>query len=154
MKDLKKDHSIGAATGSVGGVMAGAGVGGAIGGPVGAVVGAVVGGIAGAKAGDSIAEAINPTEYSEYWKTRYESQPYYSKQYDWNDYEPAYKLGYETYPSYRGRDLDLVDDELEARWQTMRGNSRLAWGDARQAVRDGWHHIERAVPGDADRDGR
>ena len=31
--------------------------------------------------------------------------------------------------------------------------SRLAWGEARDAVRDGWHHIERAMPGDFDRDG-
>ena len=154
MKDVKKDHSIGAATGSVSGAVAGAGIGGAVGGPVGAVVGAVVGGVAGAKAGDSIAEVVNPTEYDTYWKERHTTQPYYSNQYSWDDYGPAYKMGYETYPSYRGKDLDLVDDELEARWTQMKGNSKLAWGDARQAVRDGWHHIERAVPGDADRDGR
>lgn len=154
MKDVKKDHSIGAATGSVGGVLAGAGLGGAVGGPVGAVVGAVVGGVAGAKAGDSIAEAINPTEYGAYWKDRYEAQPYYSKSYSWTDYEPAYRMGYDSYSTYRGRDIDLVDDELEAKWRAAKGNSRLAWADARQAVRDGWHHIERAIPGDADRDGR
>ena len=154
MKDVKKDHSIGAATGAVSGAVAGAGIGGAVGGPVGAVVGAVVGGIGGAKAGDSIAEVVNPTEYTGYWKERHATQPYYSNKYSWNDYEPAYKMGYETYPQYRGKDLDLVDDELEGRWNQMKGNSQLAWGDARQAVRDGWHHIERAMPGDADGDGR
>jgi hypothetical protein len=30
----------------------------------------------------------------------------------------------------------------------------MAWNDAKGAVQDGWHYVERAVPGDADRDGR
>jgi hypothetical protein len=34
------------------------------------------------------------------------------------------------------------------------GMTRLAWNPARGPVRDGWHHIERALPGDADADGR
>jgi hypothetical protein len=28
------------------------------------------------------------------------------------------------------------------------------WNDAKQAVRAGWHRVERAMPGDADNDGR
>ena len=154
MTDIKKDHSVGSATGAVTGAVAGAGVGGAVGGPVGAVVGAVVGGIGGAKAGDSIAEAVNPTEYSGYWRDRYVSQPYYSKDYTWADYEPAYKLGYDSYGTYRGKDFDTIDSELERKWEQTKGTSRLAWNDAKLAVRDGWHYVERAMPGDADGDGR
>jgi phage tail tape-measure protein len=154
MTDVKKDHSIGSAGGAVGGAVAGAGIGGAVGGPVGAAVGAVAGGIGGAKAGDSIAEAVNPTEYTGYWRDRYLSQPYYSKDYTWNDYEPAYKLGYDSYSSYRGRDFDDIDSELERKWEATKGASRLAWSDAKYAVKDGWHYVERALPGDADGDGR
>jgi hypothetical protein len=47
-----------------------------------------------------------------------------------------------------------VESSLERDWDSSRARSRLAWNEARDAVRDGWHHIERAMPGDADRDGR
>jgi hypothetical protein len=36
----------------------------------------------------------------------------------------------------------------------MRGDSRLDWEEAKHAVRAGWHRVERALPGDADGDGR
>ncbi|HKN79232.1 phage tail tape-measure protein [Lysobacter niabensis] len=153
MSDVKKDHSIGAGTGAMTGVVAGAAIGSAAG-PVGSAVGAVVGGIVGAKAGDSIAEAVNPTTYTEHFRKDYASAPYYISGSEWRDYEPAYKYGYDTYGQYRGRQFDDVESELQRNWDATRGNSRLAWNDARQAVRDGWHYIERAMPGDADRDGR
>ena len=47
-----------------------------------------------------------------------------------------------------------VQNELERNWDSAKANSRLAWNEAKGAVRDGWHHIERAMPGDADGDGR
>lgn len=153
MSDVKKDHSIGAGTGAIAGAVTGAAVGSAAG-PVGSVVGAIAGGVIGAKAGDSVAEAVNPTEYKNHFEREYRNTPYYKADHEWSDYEPAYKYGYDTYGQYRGRKFEDVEPDLERNWSTTRSNSRLAWGDARGAVRDGWHHIERAMPGDADRDGR
>jgi hypothetical protein len=153
MSDVKKDHSIGAGAGAVGGALTGAAIGSAAG-PAGTLVGAAVGGVVGAKAGDSIAEAVNPTEYNEHFKSNYVSAPYYTAGRDWNDYEPAYKYGYDTYGQYRGRSFEDVETDLERGWEKTKANSRLAWTDAKGAVRDGWHHIERAMPGDADGDGR
>lgn len=153
MSDVKKDHNIGAGTGAVAGAATGAVVG-AAGGPPGSAVGAVVGGVIGAKAGDSIAEAVNPTEYNEHFKNEYKNAPYYSADRDWNDYEPAYRYGYDTYGQYRGQRFEDVEPELQRNWDQTRtqAKSRLEWNDAKHAVRDGWHHIERAMPGDADRD--
>jgi uncharacterized protein YcfJ len=153
MSDIKKDHSIGEGTGAVAGAMTGAAVGSAAG-PVGTVVGAVAGGALGAKAGGSVAEAVNPTEYTEHFEASYRNQPYYSSGRDWSDYQPAYQYGYDTYGQYRGQRFDDVESQLERDWDASRARSRLAWAEARDAVRDGWHHIERALPGDADRDGR
>jgi hypothetical protein len=153
MTDVKKDHSIGAGAGAVGGALTGAAIGAAAG-PVGSLVGAAVGGVVGAKAGDSIAEAVNPTVYNDHFRTAYTSAPYYKAGTEWNDYEPAYKYGYDTYGQYRGKSFDSVESDLERGWEKTKANSRLAWADARGAVRDGWHHIERAMPGDADGDGR
>lgn len=155
MNDVKKDHSIGAGSGAVAGAVAGAAIGSA-GGPVGSAIGAVAGGVVGAKAGDSIAEAVNPTDYHDHFKKEYRNTSYYNADRDWNDYGPAYQYGYDTYGRYQGRRFEDAETDLERDWERTRAesNSRLAWNDARHAVRDGWHHIERAIPGDADRDGR
>ena len=108
----------------------------------------------GAKAGDSIAEAVNPTDYEDHFKNTYQERPYYKSGREWNDYEPAYKYGYDTYGQYRGQRFEDVEPQLERNWTSTRNDSRLEWNEAKGAVKDGWHHIERAMPGDADRDGR
>ena len=153
MSDIKKDHSIGAGTGAIAGAVTGAAVG-SVAGPAGTVVGAVAGGALGAKAGDSLAEVVNPTEYTTHFESNYKSAPYYSTGRDWSDYQPAYQYGYDTYGQYRGQKFDDVETELERNWDATRANSRLAWNEAKGAVKDGWHHIERNLPGDFDRDGR
>lgn len=151
--DLKKDHSIGEGTGAASGAIAGAAIGSAAG-PVGSVVGAVIGAVVGAKAGGVVAEAVNPTEYTDHFRNGYQSAPYYSKGKEWDDYAPAYKYGYDRYNNYAGSKFDEVENELEQGWDKTKANSRLAWSDAREAVRDSWHYIERKMPGDADGDGR
>lgn len=153
MSDIKNDHSIGAGAGAVAGAVAGAAVG-SVAGPVGTMVGAIAGGVAGAKAGDAIAEAVNPTVYDAYFQRRYRDMPYYSTGREWRDYQPAYRYGYDAYGRYRGHRFEEVEDRLERDWEHVRGRSRLAWAEARDAVRDGWRHLERAFPGDMDRDGR
>jgi hypothetical protein len=153
MTDIKKDHSIGEGTGAGTGAITGAAIGSA-GGPVGAAVGAVVGAVVGAKAGGAIAEAVNPTEYTEHFRRNFESASYRDASRGWDDYEPAYRYGYDRYEQYGGRKFDDIESNLERDWDATRGKSQLAWSEARGAVRDGWHYIERAMPGDADRDGR
>jgi hypothetical protein len=123
-------------------------------GPAGTVAGAIAGGVLGAKAGDSIAEAVNPTEYIGNFENRYRQAPYYAEGGEWNDYKPAYQYGYDTYGQYRGRKFEDVEGELERKWDSTRADSRLAWPEARAAVKDGWHYIEDKLPGDFDRDGR
>ncbi|NNF12080.1 MAG: hypothetical protein HKN72_02585 [Gemmatimonadetes bacterium] len=153
MDELKKDHSVGAGTGAVAGAGTGAIVGAALG-PVGSAIGAILGGIAGAKAGDSIAEAVNPTDYDDYWRNAFKNAPYYREGMEWEDYAPAYGLGYHGRARLGNRRFDDVERDMERAWDSAKGRSRLAWTEAREAVRDGWHHVERAIPGDFDGDGR
>ena len=150
---VKKDHSIGEGTGAVAGAITGAAVGSAAG-PIGTVVGAIAGGALGAKGGGALAEAVNPTEYNSYFEKNYTSAPYYVGGSEWRDYKPAYQYGYDTYGQYRGQRFEDVENTLERNWNEAKADSRLAWSEAKGAVRDGWHHIERAMPGDADGDGR
>jgi len=153
MTEVKKDHAIGSGSGAVAGAASGALIG-AAGGPIGASIGAIIGAIGGANAGDAVAEYVNPTEYDDYWRDNYTSKEYYNKTSDWDDYAPAYGLGYHAKGANAGRKYDEAENDLEQKWDEVKGDSKLAWNDARGAVRDGWHHVERALPGDFDGDGR
>lgn len=153
MSSVKKDHSIGEGTGAASGAIAGAAVG-ALGGPAGMAIGAAVGAIAGAKAGGAVAEMVNPTTYQDHFQQTYASAPYYRSDKAWSDYSPAYQYGYDNYRTHAGQPFESVENDLERGWQNAKAESRLAWAEARDAVRDGWHYIERAMPGDADGDGR
>lgn len=147
----------GAVGGIAGGAMAGAAAGG-LGGPAGAAIGAAVGAVAGALGGKAIADHINPEVEDDYWKTNYSSRSYVTSGSSYEDYRPAYRMGYERYPEYRGRRFDEVEPEFERDWNASRGKSRLAWQDAKHATRDAFERahdtVERAMPGDADRDGK
>lgn len=71
------------------------------------------------------------------------------------DYRPAYRYGTQARGSYVGRDWDdRLEGDLERGWDKAKGTSRATWAEAKAAVKDAWHGVERALPGDADRDGR
>ncbi|MGV8961411.1 MAG: hypothetical protein ACOH1V_13685 [Stenotrophomonas sp.] len=238
-------HPVGVGVGGVGGAAIGAGIG-ALFGPIGMLVGGAVGTLAGAGAGKGVAERIDPTGESEYWRDEYTKRPYADSKYNYDDdYAPAYEYGntvraqhadrrwddsleqevrsgwdttkaksrlsweqardatrdafersdrtYRTYdatdryyrdqyknaayfkpeydydndyrPAYRygtqarsmnpHREWDgNLESELGNRWESARATSRLSWEEAKQAARDAWHNVERALPGDADHDGR
>jgi hypothetical protein len=151
-------HPVGTGIGAaVGGAAAGAAAG-TVAGPVGTVIGAAAGAIAGGLAGKGIAEKIDPTVEDAYWRDNYRGRPYVTEEARYEDYGPAYRYGVESYPRHAGRSFDDVETELARDWGGARGMSRLEWDDARHPTRDAWQRlsdrVERAVPGDSDRDGR
>lgn len=152
-------HPVGTAAGAVAGaVAAGAAAGTMAAGPVGTLVGAAVGAVAGGLAGKGIAEMIDPTVEERYWKDNYSSRSYVPSGASYNDYGPAYRYGYETYPKYHGRAFDEIERDLASDWDRVKGTSRLSWNEAKYATKDSFQRvsdaIERAVPGDSDRDGK
>jgi hypothetical protein len=161
-KDLNRDpitgapgsHPVGTGVGAAGGGAAGAAIGTAVGGPVGGVVGGVVGAVAGGAAGHGVAESIDPTVEDAYWRENYASRPYFEKGRPYTDYQSAYRYGWESRAAFPDRRWDDVENDLGGRWDTVRGNSSLTWQQAKGATRDAWHRVERALPGDFDRDGR
>jgi hypothetical protein len=125
-----------------------------VGNVAGAVVGGVVGAATGAAVGKLIADQIDPTNEDRYWRENYASQPYAAGS-TYEDYGPAYRYGWETRGRYStDRRFDDVEPDLRSGWERSRGTSRLDWDRAKHASRDAWHRIERALPGDFDKDGR
>jgi hypothetical protein len=149
-------HPVGVGLGTATGGAAAGAAGGAVAGPAGAAVGAVVGGIAGGLIGKGVAESVNPTVEDAYWRETYISRPYVERNEPYETYQPAYRYGWENYPRYRDRysSFDEAEPALSRDWDKARGKSSLTWERAKGAVRDAWDRIERAMPGDADNDGR
>jgi hypothetical protein len=162
----RKDHpaakGVGAVVGGVaGGVAGGAAAGAAVGGmtgPVGAAVGAAVGAVVGAVAGKGVAKAADPAIEESFWRDNYASRPYVTAGANYDDYGPAYRYGVDSYSRYPDRSFDEMETDLSRDWSKARGESSLEWDKAKHASRDAWHRVsnavERAVPGDSDRDGK
>lgn len=98
------------------------------------------------------------------YRTYQASDRYYSEQfgnrdrdarYDYEtDYRPAYRYGTWARNAYPDRQWDnSVETDLERGWDAAKGTSRMAWSDAKATVREAWDGLERAIPGDSDRDG-
>lgn len=153
---------VGALVGGVGGgVAGGAAAGAAVGGmtgPVGAAVGAVAGAVVGALAGRAAGKAIDPAAEETYWRDNFTARPYVNTGSTYDDYGPAYRFGVDSYSKYPDRRFDEVESDLGRDWNSARGKSSLEWEHAKHASRDAWQRvsdtIERAVPGDSDRDGK
>ncbi len=134
-------HPIGTGLGAAGGAMTGAAVG-SVGGPVGSAVGAVVGAVVGGLAGKGAAEAVNPTAEDAYWREAHVNEPYYSRDYSYDDYAPAYRSGYQSVIDGRS-DWNATRSELQQRWDTDRKASRLSWKDAEPAAKAAWERADR-----------
>jgi hypothetical protein len=140
-------HPVGVGTGALGGVAAGAGIGTMVGGPVGALVGGAVGAVVGGLAGKDAAESANPTVEDAYWRENFKSRPYVVVLDSYEVYQPAYRHGWESYGSSRGRTFDQAESELRGLWEAGPYSASLPWDKARNATRDAWVHVERTTQG-------
>jgi hypothetical protein len=142
-------HPLGTGLGAAAGAAAGATVGAAIGGPVGAVLGGAIGAVGGGAGGHVAAEAVNPTAEDEYWRSNWSSRPYTDRSRGYEQYQPAYRLGWESRARFRDRRWEDVEPELASEWNRRRAGDRAAlkWDEARLAARDAWRHLERYAPG-------
>jgi hypothetical protein len=132
-------HPLGTGVGAAGAGTVGTVIGGAVGGPVGAVVGAVIGSVVGGLAGKDVAEQVNPTFEDTNWQETYTSSTYANSDKTYEDYQPAYRTGYEGYDRYghSGRTYSEVETDLQRDYQTNQTRN-LPWEQAKHAVKDAW----------------
>lgn len=155
-------NTAGKGVGAVGGAVAGGVIGGAtagalaggVTGPVGAAIGAAVGAVAGAV----MKKSADPVVEDTYWRDNHSTRPYARKDVSFDHYQPAYRAGVDSYNRNPGRSFDEIEPELGREWGRARGSSSLEWEHARPAARDAFDRVsnavERAIPGDSDKDGR
>ena len=131
------------------GMAAGAVAGGILGssfGPLGAVTGAILGAGTGAIAGLGITESLDPTaDEQQYWEGRYKEEPYYESRHTFEDYGPAYRLGWKHY--IPGKSFESSESDLIQIWAHEKESSTLSWDFARHAVKASWERMERKRSG-------
>jgi hypothetical protein len=137
-------HPVGTGLGAASAGVTGVAIGGALGGPVGAAIGGLAGAIGGGLAGKGVAEVLDPTAEDAYWSSEYRNAPYYEDPYEYADYAPAYRVGYEGFGVYgmAGREYEDVEPDLAAQYSRNRGTSKLEWEKAKAATRHAWDRIK------------
>ena len=134
-------HPVGTGLGAAAGGAAAGAMTGTVVGPVGTVIGAAVGAVIGGLAGKVVAEEVNPTRESAYWRENFSGRDYVDKDSSFDDYGLAYLFAVTAPGPYPGRDFDDVDSEMSSEWTARRGASNLGWDRARYAARDAWNRI-------------
>jgi hypothetical protein len=76
-----------------------------------------------------------------YWAKNYWRQPYFRADYDYEDYAPAYCVGYSGCAQYGGRFEDS-EKSLCANFVRIKGDSRLTWEEAIEPIRAAWARVE------------
>lgn len=132
-----EQHPIAVGATAAGGGMAGAAIGaagGAIAGPVGAAAGAAVGAILGGLAGKQLAETFAAEDV--YFRQHFESRKIAAPARNYDDYQPAYRYGWEASQRFEGAFFEEIEPELQRGWTTAKPS--LPWEEARLAAREAW----------------
>ena len=79
-----------------------------------------------------------------HWSRDFQRQPYCRVDREYEDYAPAYCVGYCGFSQYGGSFAD-AERCLIANWLRIKGDSRLDWEEARQAIGAAWSRTERAA---------
>ena len=85
---------------------------------------------------------INPTAEDAYWRSVFRNEPYYKPDLSYDDYSPAYRVGY-TGPLRRHGSFESLEDALHQDWDRVKGRSRLSWQEARLATQAAWDRVAR-----------
>ena len=90
---------------------------------------------------------VDPQVHDAYWQTVYWGEAYYRRECEYEDYAPAYCVGYIGYAQYGGCFED-AEKSLCANWFRIKGDSCLTVDEALQAIRAAWDHAAQVASGE------
>jgi hypothetical protein len=79
-----------------------------------------------------------------HWRDCWRAQHYVRPGRQYEDYAPAYCVGYIGHAQYGGSYED-AENSLYANWVRIRGDSPLGWEEALAAIRAAWDRMEAAA---------
>lgn len=83
-----------------------------------------------------------------YWHDRYFLEPYYAPGRGYDQYRPAYCLGWRLAqsPEHAQHAFEDAEAMMQARWAVDSGSSLLDWNQVRDAVEASWHQARQPAP--------
>ena len=93
----------------------------------------------------------DPGKEAAYWREQHPKQPY-AKDYSYDQFEHAYKTGYNSFFKYPGENFDDVEDDIALGYEEAKPGSALPWDTVRPAVSSVWDKMSGVIgPRDFDR---
>lgn len=90
-----------------------------------------------------VAGRVNAVKEDRYWSQAHRRERYYSARYDYEDFAPAYCVGYVGFAQYGGS-YEEAEKSLCANWERIKGGSCLPLDIARLAIRAAWDRMSQA----------
>jgi len=91
---------------------------------------------------DSAVRLAEVRRQDEYWQRTFWRERYFHAGFDYEDYAPAYCVGYAGHAQYGGS-FEEAERSLCANWERIKGDSRLALAQALPAMRAAWERVAR-----------
>jgi hypothetical protein len=85
--------------------------------------------------------AVDPQEQDRFWQEAHAQEHYFRAELGYEDYAPAYCVGYIGYAQYGGSFGD-AEKSLIANWLRIKGDSRLGLDEARLAMQAAWDRAQ------------
>lgn len=93
----------------------------------------------------SMASIQEARSHDAYWSEAHARENYFRPGLDYEDYAPAYCVGYVGQLQYRG-DFEEAEKSLISNWVRIKGDSRLSLDEAMMAMRAAWDRSAGVVP--------
>jgi hypothetical protein len=83
------------------------------------------------------------TTEDEYWRSNYRNRPYCGPSNTYDEWQPAYRYGYDSARLYPNRKWEDVESDLRSGWDRYehRGTIRRTWEQVKDAVHDAWDRM-------------
>jgi hypothetical protein len=94
-------------------------------------------------------DVVNPSLEDAHWRAAWSEEPYARTDFLYEDYEPAYRLGYLGAAKRDGRTFEEAEPQLREQYERVRGGSPLQWHAARVPAKAAWDRVA-AMPRRAD----
>jgi hypothetical protein len=96
-------------------------------------------------------DQLDPEREAAYWREQHPKQPY-AKDGSYEQFEHAYRTGYNSFFQYRGRKFVDVEDSIALTYEKSKPGSALPWDTVRPAVNAVWERMAGVIgPRDPDR---
>lgn len=80
-----------------------------------------------------------------YWRESFIQAPYYVAGRSYDQYRPAYELGWQSALQYPDAEFEDLAERLQRQWAVRRGSSLLPWREVHQAVHAAWLHASQQM---------